>query len=86
MLTLIRVILLLLLSIEGLAQSTVTINGYVTDAQSGEKLIGATVYLPQLNKGTATNSYGFYSFTVLSTDSLRVVYSYVGLRSNRGKP
>ena len=78
MLTLIRVILLLLLSIEGLAQSTVTINGYVTDAQSGEKLIGATVYLPQLNKGTATNSYGFYSFTVLSTDSLRVVYSYVG--------
>ena len=75
---LVIVLLLVLPSLKGLAQSTATISGYVTDAQSGEKLIGATVYLPQLDKGTATNPYGFYSFTVPATDSLQVSYSYVG--------
>src|SRR5688572_29068273 len=41
-----------------------TLSGYVRDSVSGEYLIGATVYIKELQKGTTTNSYGFYSVSV----------------------
>lgn len=41
-----------------------TISGYVKEAGSGELLIGATIYIPSLKTGTATNAYGFYSITI----------------------
>ena len=74
---------LLVISVPGLAQHHVTINGYVTDAESGEKLIGATVYLSHSQQGTATNTYGFYSLTVPATDSLHLMFSYVGYGRER---
>ncbi|MBM3455293.1 MAG: TonB-dependent receptor, partial [Bacteroidetes bacterium] len=43
-----------------------TISGYVTEAKSGEVMIGAKVFIPSLNQGAATNNYGFYSLTVPS--------------------
>jgi len=42
----------------------VTISGYVKDSSSKEVLIGAVVYVPELNLGTVTNSYGFYNLTL----------------------
>ncbi|WP_341842773.1 TonB-dependent receptor [Chitinophaga caseinilytica] len=54
-----------------------TISGYVEDAATGEKLIGATVYAPHLKAGTVTNNYGFYSFTTLR-DTLSLFVSYTG--------
>lgn len=66
-----------LLSLPVWAQSIYTISGYVSDAESGERLIGATVYLPQLQKGTATNAYGFYSIS-LPEDSAYLTFSYTG--------
>ncbi len=42
----------------------VTISGIVRDSGSREVLIGAYVYITELNTGTTTNAYGFYSFTV----------------------
>ncbi len=42
----------------------VIISGYIKDADTGEVLIGATVWIKELTSGTATNSYGFYSLTV----------------------
>lgn len=41
-----------------------TINGYVKDASNGEALIGAYVLVEELEKGTATNEYGFFSLTI----------------------
>ena len=41
-----------------------TISGYVTDAASGERLIGATVYDTISHQGTVTNTAGFYTLTV----------------------
>lgn len=42
-----------------------TISGYVEDAASGERLIGASVFPVQdLTRGTASNAYGFYSLTI----------------------
>lgn len=57
-----------------------TISGYVVDSQSGEKLIGASVYDTISKKGTITNEYGFYSLTLQREDVVFVV-SYVGYNS-----
>lgn len=54
-----------------------TISGYVTDAATGEALVGANVYVKDLNRGTAANAYGFYSLTLEPGDYL-VQYSYMG--------
>ena len=71
-----RLIALLLLPVCSIAQS-VTISGYVTEKGSGERLVGATVFVPSKNAGTATNAFGFYSIT-LPKDSMRVMASYLG--------
>jgi outer membrane receptor protein involved in Fe transport len=62
-----RLLLLLFIlftSFANLAQQKSTISGYLTDAKSGEALIGAKVYIPSLKVGAETNTYGFYSLTV----------------------
>ena len=42
-----------------------TVSGTVKDAGNGEDLIGALVGIAEMpGKGTATNSYGFYSITL----------------------
>ena len=41
-----------------------TLSGYVKDANSGEALIGVSVFIEELGKGTTTNVYGFYSLTL----------------------
>ena len=38
-----------------------TISGFVSDKETGEKLIGANVYDANTYKGTVANNYGFYS-------------------------
>ncbi len=55
-----------------------TVSGYLTDEKSGEALIGASVYVTNFDKGTATNTYGFYSITLAQTDSIGIVFSYLG--------
>ena len=61
-----------------LAQSQkFTISGFVRDKETGENLIGVSVYNPKTGDGTATNAYGFYSIT-LPQDSVNLVVSYVG--------
>ena len=58
-----------------------TLSGYVEDAASGEKLIGAVLHEPDLQQGTTTNRYGFFSLT-LPAGRLRVVVSHIGYRSD----
>lgn len=57
-----------------------TISGYVQEAESGEKLIGATVIAPKLKAGTVTNKFGYFSLT-LPADSVQLVVSFVGYQS-----
>lgn len=56
---------------------TLTINGYVTDESTGEVLIGTNVYEVNLQVGTTTNNYGFFSLTLPTTTSV-VRFSYQG--------
>lgn len=54
-----------------------TVSGFVLDEESGENLIGATVYAPYLRIGTTTNRYGFFSLTV-EADSVTLAVSHIG--------
>ena len=65
------------------AQDNYTISGTIFDKKGNETLIGATIYFPDLNIGTTTNEYGFYSITI-SQGTHSVSVSYLGF-SNESK-
>lgn len=54
-----------------------TISGFIRDAETGEPLVGANIYLYDRSEGVSSNEYGFYSFTV-DKDLQRIRTSYVG--------
>lgn len=54
-----------------------TLFGMVTDASSGERLIGATIQIPELRVGSLTNEYGFYSLPT-NAGWLKMRVSYLG--------
>lgn len=59
------------------ATDVTTLSGHVIDAESKETLIGATVFAPEVQQGTYTNSYGFFSLTTKTPiKTLRI--SYIG--------
>ena len=68
--------ILALLPVVALAKNY-TVNGYISDKQTGERLIGATVIALPSQQGTTTNTSGFYSVT-LKEDTMRLLFSYVG--------
>jgi len=57
-----------------------TLNGTVREQQTGEVMIGATIWIPKLQQGTSTNAYGFYSLSV-PPGEFEVHYSYLGSKS-----
>ncbi|PBQ32990.1 TonB-dependent receptor [Sphingobacteriaceae bacterium] len=77
---------LVLCSSLGFAQTPAkyTISGYINEKGSRENLPGATVYVPKLKVGAASNSYGFYSIT-LPADTIEVLISYVGYKAQAFK-
>lgn len=54
-----------------------TLSGYIKDSENGENLIGASIYIDELQTGTATNHYGFYSITIQPGD-YKLTVTYVG--------
>ncbi|MCW3076340.1 MAG: TonB-dependent receptor plug [Bacteroidetes bacterium] len=56
----------------------ITISGYIKDAETGESLIGATVYSTKTKTGASANTYGFYSLSLPKGDSTGLVFTYVG--------
>ncbi|MBW3545138.1 MAG: TonB-dependent receptor, partial [Bacteroidetes bacterium] len=59
----------------------VTLSGHVTDALTGERLPGATVYLPELGKGSVTDTDGYFSIQQLTTGHHQLRASFVGYRT-----
>lgn len=75
-----------ILSTFALQAQKFTINGYVTDKTSGERLSGASIFLYEKNIGTTSNAYGFYSITLPSQpDSVEIQFSYTGYEVYRIK-
>lgn len=62
---------------QGISAQKHTVSGYVQDAATGEKLIGAKVFDPVLKIGSVTNTYGFFSITT-DADTLKLTASYIG--------
>ncbi len=61
---------------------TATLKGTIKDVETGEPLVGATIYIEELKKGTACNSFGFYSIT-LPKGQYKVVYRLVGMKTTQ---
>lgn len=74
-----RILLFILLISTGnlWAQTNHTISGYIKEAETGESLFGANVYLKETLKGSTSNQYGFYSITV-PAGTYTLVISYLG--------
>ena len=61
-------LVIFLVSLNINSQNNFTFSGYVLDSQTNELVIGASVIIDELNIGTITNSYGFFSITVKEGD------------------
>ncbi len=69
-------IFILLLNHSLLAQ--ISLSGIVTDKNTGEKLPGVNIYIPELQKGSITNDKGYYQFKHLPKGNFKIQYSFVG--------
>jgi hypothetical protein len=66
-----------LLSISVYSQEKFTVSGTVYDDSNNETLIGVSIYFPEINAGTTTNEYGFYSITI-PKGTYKLQVSYLG--------
>ena len=62
--------------------SRVTIRGRITEQQTGEEVIGATMYLKEIRSGTATDQNGFLSL-VLKPGTYTAVFAFMGLETRK---
>ncbi|WP_370390845.1 carboxypeptidase-like regulatory domain-containing protein [uncultured Winogradskyella sp.] len=62
------------------AQEKFTFSGTILDNRSNETLIGVNILVPELNSGTMTNEYGFFSIT-LPEGTYEVQISYLGFKT-----
>jgi len=67
-------------SLLGFGQEKVILSGVASDTNNNETLIGVSVYISELNIGTYTNEYGFYSISV-PQGNYTVQVSYVGFET-----
>ena len=70
-------VMLLFLGLTGVALAQSTISGTVTDAESGEPLIGASILVLGTSTGTVTDFDGNYTLNV-PANSEALVFSYTG--------
>lgn len=67
---------MLILPDPDLSQRNFTLYGVITDATSGERLIGAAIHEPATRRGELTNEYGFYSLVLKGgRHQLRITYT-----------
>lgn len=59
------------------SQEKITVSGTIYDDLNNETLIGVSVFFPELNAGTTTNEYGFYSITI-PKGNYKIQISYLG--------
>ncbi|GGN09022.1 collagen-binding protein [Dyadobacter beijingensis] len=75
--SILKCLLLALISLPALAQNRHSVSGYVKDNSNGEGLIGVSVYVREAETGVVTNPYGFYSLT-LPDGKYTLVFTYIG--------
>ena len=61
------------------AQKKFTLSGFVKDSETGESLPSANVVVLETKQGASTNTYGFYSLSLIE-GSYTVSVSYLGFQ------
>ena len=74
-------LLLLLFNLSISAQNTAELIGTVTDKVTHQPLIGADVYIKELNKGVSTDARGQYRLTHLPEGNYTVWFSFLGYQT-----
>lgn len=64
------------------SQNSAVLSGYITAEDTNETLFGVNLIFPDLNMGTTTNEYGFYSIS-LPQGSHQLEVSYLGFKSKQ---
>jgi hypothetical protein len=60
-----------------------TVSGYIIDAETGDALIGCTVFSRENLTGTSSNSFGYYNLQLDNDGVEEVVFSFVGFEKKR---
>jgi hypothetical protein len=76
--------LLLVITTSTATAQDFTLSGYLQDAETGEDLLYATVFVEGTSQGSVTNLYGFYSLT-LPKGTYQINYSYLGYETKTVK-
>jgi len=72
------VFIICILWVQIIYSQNIIISGFIKDKESHEPLIGADIFDSKLQKGTVTNSFGYYSISFKRGDSIDLIYSYIG--------
>lgn len=77
-----RIILLLsavfFISVNTYSQERASINGYISDSINGETLISANIALMEINRGTSSNTSGYYNLTNIEPGTYTLSATYIG--------
>lgn len=73
--------LMALIPLSAFSQQNASINGYISDTETGETLISANFALSGTLKGTSTNTSGYYNLTNLSPGTYTIVATYIGYQN-----
>lgn len=63
-------------------QGKVTLSGYVTNKETGDRIAGVTVFVKNISLGTTTSGTGFYTLT-LERGFHEIRFSYIGLKEKK---
>ena len=64
------------------AQKTATIRGAITEMGNGNPLIGATIYIIELQKGEVTDFNGDYTLNQIKSGTYTLITSYIGYNTD----
>ncbi len=74
----------LILQISLSAQS-VTVGGYVSDAENGEYIINALIHEKLGSHSVLTNNFGYFNLKIPKKDTVKIIVSYLGYKSKELK-
>ena len=76
-----NIALLMLIVMSGYYAKAQNVSGTITDAITNEVLVGATVYISELSKGTSTDANGHYYISIPAKTTVRLTFAFMGYES-----
>ena len=75
-----NITILFLIGFTLFAHSQNKLSGKITNSQN-EPLLGVTVYVEELQKGTSTNENGLYELTNLPANAIKITVAFIGYKT-----